>query len=95
MPQDSDKCDMSFILMLCYITDSSTISSLMLGILLNSVGSLAKIFSLIVVLNADKTSSPDLDTNISKLSMSNFSSWRLTQNSLPGHFVALRKTPLQ
>ena len=93
MPQDSDKCDMCFILMLCYITDSSTISSLMLGILLNSVGSLAKIFSLIVVLNADKTSSPDLDTNISKLS--NFSSWRLTQNSLPGHFVALRKTPLQ
>ena len=45
----------------CNITDSSTISSLMLGIFLNSFGSFSKIFSLIVVLKVDKTSSPDLN----------------------------------
>ena len=46
------------------ITDSSTISSLMLGIFLNSFGSFSKIFSLIVVLKVDKTSSPDLNDDI-------------------------------
>ena len=35
----------------------------MFGILLNSVGSFAKILSLIVLLKADKTSSPELNDN--------------------------------
>ena len=63
MPLDSEKCEFHFEVF-PFLTDSSTSSSFWLGILLNSIGSFAKILSLIVVLNAEKTSSPDLNINV-------------------------------